>query len=129
MAARLQHGNTPFSCLTSTRMPANNAATILKPLMPNPHSSPFTHVADRVAPFPRSQHSPLKSFHAPLLLPPLFLSLTCMRFRGNHHHHLYQQHLSVYTLSTRFFTVWIIQSIYDCSIYYVLNRFLLDFPK
>ena len=42
-------------------MPVQNAATILKPLVPKPHSTPLhmaQHVADWVAPFPLNQHSP-----------------------------------------------------------------------
>ena len=49
-------------------MPAQNAATILKLHVPNPHSIPFTHVADWVAPVPRSQQfppPPLKFLHTP----------------------------------------------------------------
>ena len=75
MAARLQRGTTPALFVTSTGMPAQNAASILKPLVPNPHSTPFTHrqhVAEWVAPFLRSQHSPLpplKFIHAPPLPP------------------------------------------------------------
>ena len=38
ISARVQHGTTPVSCVTSTGMPAQNAAIILKPLVPNPHS-------------------------------------------------------------------------------------------
>ena len=45
MATPLQHGTTSASCVTSTGMPAQKAATILKPLMPDPHSTPFTHGA------------------------------------------------------------------------------------
>ena len=45
MAARLQRGTTPASCVTFTVMPAQNAATILKPLVSNLHSTPFTHDA------------------------------------------------------------------------------------
>ena len=42
MAARLQRGTTPASCVTSTDMPAKNAATILKPLLPiAPTQSPL----------------------------------------------------------------------------------------
>ena len=41
----LQRGTTPASSVTSTRMPAQNAATILKLLVPNRHSAPFTHGA------------------------------------------------------------------------------------
>ena len=48
------------------------------------------HVADWIAPFPRSQHSPppppLKFFHTPPSPPPLFLSLTCTRVRDNYYH-------------------------------------------
>ena len=85
MAACLQRGTTPANCVTYTEMPADNAATILKPFAPNPHSNPFTHgatCADWVAPFPSSQHSPpppLKFFHTPLHLPPLLPFLTCTR--------------------------------------------------
>ena len=54
-------------------MLAQNAATILKPLRPNPHSTRFTHVANWVAPFPCSQHSsPFKFLYN---LPPLLPSL------------------------------------------------------
>ena len=45
MAARLQRGTSPASYVTSTGMPAQNAATILKPLVPNPYSTPSTHGA------------------------------------------------------------------------------------
>ena len=49
-------------------MPAQNAATILQLLVPNPHSTPFTYVvqyvADWVAPILRSQHSPPPSLRA-----------------------------------------------------------------
>jgi len=41
MVTRLQRGTTPAFCVTSTDMPAQNAAIILKPLMSNPHSTPF----------------------------------------------------------------------------------------
>ena len=57
MAERLQRGTTPASCVTSTGMPAQNVATIIKPLMPNPRSTLLRmvlHVADLVAPLPRS---------------------------------------------------------------------------
>ena len=57
-------------CVNSTEMPARNAANILRPLAPNPHSAPFTHVA----PFSGSQRSS-----------PLLPSLTGTRLRGNHH--------------------------------------------
>ena len=69
MAARLR--------VTSIGMPAQNAATILKTVVLNPHATSFTHGAtcsDWVAPFPHSQHSPppaLKLFHTPLPPPPL----------------------------------------------------------
>ena len=43
MAARLQRMTAPASCVTSTGIPPQNSATILKPLVPNPHSTPFTH--------------------------------------------------------------------------------------
>ena len=45
----------------SFKRPAQNAATIPKPLVLNSHSTFLDlgqHVAERVAPFPRSQHSP-----------------------------------------------------------------------
>jgi len=50
MVARQQRGTSPASCVTSTGVPAQNDATILTPLVPNSHSTPFTHVADWVAP-------------------------------------------------------------------------------
>ena len=67
----------PASCVTSTGMPAQNAATIIKPLVPNLHSTLFTHgiytwytwyVADWVAPFPSSspQIPPYPLFRSPL---------------------------------------------------------------
>ena len=59
MAVRLQRGTTPASCVTSTGMPAQNAATILKPLVPITHSTnlhTMQHVADWVAPFARSHN-------------------------------------------------------------------------
>ena len=71
MAAHLQRETTPASCVTSTGMPAKNAATILKPLVPNPTQPRLQvvqHVADWVALFPRNKHShpaPLTSFHTP----------------------------------------------------------------
>ena len=72
-------------------MPTQNATTILKPLVPNPHSTPFTHhVADCVAPFPCSQHSPpppLKFLNTPPSHPPLLTSHTWTRVRGNCYHH------------------------------------------
>ena len=83
MAARLGRETTPASYVNSTGMPAQNAATILKPLVPNPHSTSFTHGAQHVAdwvpvaPFSRSQHShppSLKIFHT-LPSPPPSLSL------------------------------------------------------
>ena len=75
MATCLQRGTSPASCVTSTGMPAKNAATILKPLVSNLHSTSFTHSATYCwlcAPFPRSQHSPspLKSYLSLLLLTP-----------------------------------------------------------
>ena len=61
MAARLQHGTVPASCVTSTGMPAQNAATISNLSCPIP-TQPFLpmvqHVDDWVAAFPRSQHFP-----------------------------------------------------------------------
>ena len=51
MAARLQRGSTPASYVSSTGMPAQNAADTLKPLVPNPHPTPLQmvqHVADLV---------------------------------------------------------------------------------
>ena len=73
IAARLRRGTTPASCVTSTGMPAQNAATILKPLVFNPHSIPFTHVADWIAPFPSSssQTPPYYPFSSYLSFPPL----------------------------------------------------------
>ena len=77
MAARLQREITLASCLTFTDKPAQNAVNILKPLVPiptQPHLHMVQHVADWVAPFPRSRHSPLPSlkfFHTPLHFPPL----------------------------------------------------------
>ena len=47
MTARLQRGTTPVSCETSTGILAQNAAAILKPLVPNPHSTTFTHGCTR----------------------------------------------------------------------------------
>ena len=78
MVARLQRGTTPISCVTSTGMSAQNTATILKPFVPNPHSTPFTHgatchVADMVASFPPSEHStlpPIKCILTPPSHPP-----------------------------------------------------------
>ena len=43
MTVRLQRGSTPASCLISTGMPVQNAATIFKLLVPNPHSNRPTH--------------------------------------------------------------------------------------
>ena len=46
-----KRGTTPASCVTSTGMPAQNAADTLKPLVPNPHPTPLQmvqHVADLV---------------------------------------------------------------------------------
>jgi len=67
----LQCRTTPASCVTSTGIPAQNAPNILKPLVPNPHSNPFTHGADWVGQFQHSQHSPppppLKFFRTPTL--------------------------------------------------------------
>ena len=40
-----KRGTTPASCVSSTWMPAQIAANILKPLVPNPHSTTFTHDA------------------------------------------------------------------------------------
>ena len=68
-----KHGTTLASCVTSTGMPAQNAAKILKALVPNSHSTIFTHVADWDAPFSRSQHPsplPLKFLHTPPSPPP-----------------------------------------------------------
>ena len=45
MAARVQRGTTPAPCVTCTGMPAQDAATILKPLVLNSHSTRFTHDA------------------------------------------------------------------------------------
>ena len=42
MAVRLQPGTMPASFVTSSRIPAQNAATIFKPLVHSPHSTPFT---------------------------------------------------------------------------------------
>ena len=66
MAARLRHGTTPVSCVKSTGMPAQNAATILEtflPILTQPLLHMEQHVADWVAFFPRSQHSFLFSSH------------------------------------------------------------------
>ena len=55
MAARLQRGTTPTTCVTPTEVPGQNAATIIKPFVLNPYSTPFTHgatFANWVAPFP-----------------------------------------------------------------------------
>ena len=83
MAVLLRRGTTPTFCVTSTvyaeetGLPAENAATALKLLVPNPHSTPLhmvQHAADWVASFPRNKNSPhplLKLFHTPLHLPPL----------------------------------------------------------
>ena len=73
MVPLLPRGTTPASYVTSTGMPAQNTATILKLLVPNPHSTTFTHGADWIAPFPRSQQSlppPHKFFHTPPSPPP-----------------------------------------------------------
>ena len=45
MAARLQRETTLASCETSTGMPAQNVAIILKPLVPHSHLTSFTHGA------------------------------------------------------------------------------------
>jgi len=49
------------------------------------------HVADWVAPFSRSQHSPppplKKYFHTPPSRPPLLPFLTSTRVKDNHHYH------------------------------------------
>ena len=89
-----KRGTTPASCISSTGMPAQNAANILKPLVPNPHSPLLhivQHVTDWVAPFPRSLSSilslPTNSSIFPLHLPSLLLSLMCTRVKGNYHHH------------------------------------------
>ena len=63
-------------------MPAQKAATIFKPLVPNPHPQPLLdmvqHVADWVVTFPRRQHSP----HPPQILPhSTFTSLLSLRAR------------------------------------------------
>ena len=71
MAARLQCGTTPASCSTSTGMPVQNAATFSN-LSCQITSKPILHmvqnVADWIAPFSRSLHSPpppLKFFSTP----------------------------------------------------------------
>ena len=72
MAARLQRGTTPASCVTSvgTLTPFSNLSflTSTQSLL-----YMVQHVADWVAPFPRSQHSslpPLKILHTPPSPPP-----------------------------------------------------------
>ena len=62
------------SCVTSTGMSAKNAATILKPLVPNSPSTPIymvQHVTNSVAPFllPLPSNSSILSLHLPPLLP------------------------------------------------------------
>ena len=79
-----KRGTMPASCVSSTGMPALNAANILKPLVPNAHSTIFTHVADWVAPFPCIRHSPPtphKLFYIPPSSPPSFFPL-CARELG-----------------------------------------------
>ena len=80
MAARLRRGTAPAFCTASTGMPAQNAATNLKPLVPNTQS-PSLHmvqyVADWVAKFPVVS-IPLCSF--------AFTSLFYARVAVNHHH-------------------------------------------
>ena len=81
---RRQRGTTLAYCVTSTGMPAKNTATIFKQFMPI-YSQPLLHivqhVANCIAPFPRSQDSPapLKFFHTPLHLSPLLPSFTCQK--------------------------------------------------
>ena len=72
--ARLQRGITPASCVTSTGMPTQNAATIIKPLVPNPHSTPFTHGAiccwlGCTIPLLLSSNPSILPLHPPPLLP------------------------------------------------------------
>ena len=101
MAARVERGTTPTFSGTSIvyslsqerprKKSGQNAVTILKPLVPNPYTTPFTYGAIScwlVAPFPRSQHtpsSPPKFLHTPSSPPPS-PSLTCTRVGGNHYH-------------------------------------------
>ena len=50
-------------------MPTQNAATVLKPLVSNPHSTLFTHVTVWLTSLPRCQYSPLpllKIHHTPM---------------------------------------------------------------
>ena len=63
-----------------------NTATILKPLLPNPHSIPFTHVADwvAVAPFPSSELSPQILPYSDFTSPSSFPSLGA-RELGTYH--------------------------------------------
>ena len=114
---------TPASCVTSTihaektGMPARNAGTILKPLVPNPHSTLFTH-ADWVASFSRSQHShppPLKVFHTPPSPPPSSSPITCTRVRTNHHHYKIMQ------IST---TLWAIKAVIASCRSLIINIFI-----
>ena len=76
MAAHLQRGTTPTSCVTSTGMPVQNAATILKLLVPNPHSTPSTSGATCcwlgcTIPLFLPQIPPYSPFTSHLFFPPL----------------------------------------------------------
>ena len=68
-------------------MLVQNTATILKFLVPNRHSTSFTRVANWVAQFPRSQHSPpspLEFLDTPLHLSSLLSPLRAREFGVNH---------------------------------------------
>ena len=86
-----KRGTTPASCVTFTRMPKMlpTFSSLACPIPNEPLSHMVQHVADCVAPFPRSQHSPPPSLKSLYIFPPPLLSLTCARVRGNHHHQRY----------------------------------------
>ena len=73
MTARLQRGTTPASCVTSTGMPAQNAASILKLLVPNLHSTPFTHGVAAARPQQCTQHLYTYVALVKFMLPPNFI--------------------------------------------------------
>ena len=78
-----KRGTTLASCVTSTGTPAQNAANIPKPLVPNSHS-PLSRM-EQHAPFPLSQQSPLLPHLKFLHIPPSPLpspSFPCTRVLG-----------------------------------------------
>ena len=91
MAARLQRGTTPVSCVTSTGMPIQIIVTILS--CQSPHDLFYTwcnmlltglyHSPLVSIPLLLSSNSSILLLHLLFFLP----SLTCTRVRGNHHHH------------------------------------------